>query len=160
MALADRSFVYSPIPTLGGESIYGEPFLDEFHQRLRFSHRGVLGMANDGTPNANRSQFFFCLDRADELYRKHTVFGKVTGDTIFNLLRIGQLETDANERPLHEVRIISTSVLHNPFDDIIPRVRQERRAVNKVETLVPSSSTCFQALYQSIAPGQGQSDQE
>lgn len=32
----------------GGESIYGEPFKDEFHQRLRFSRRGLLAMANAG----------------------------------------------------------------------------------------------------------------
>jgi len=41
----------------GGESIYdgGKPFIDEFHQRLKFSRRGILGMANPGTPNSNGS---------------------------------------------------------------------------------------------------------
>lgn len=29
---------------LGGESIYGNPFQDEFHQRLKFSHRGIVAM--------------------------------------------------------------------------------------------------------------------
>ena len=33
-------------------------------------------MANAG-PNDNQSQFFFTLDRADELNKKHTIFGKV-----------------------------------------------------------------------------------
>lgn len=28
----------------GGESIYGKPFADEFHQRLKFSHRGIVAM--------------------------------------------------------------------------------------------------------------------
>lgn len=28
----------------GGESIYGKPFNDEFHQRLKFSHRGIVAM--------------------------------------------------------------------------------------------------------------------
>lgn len=28
----------------GGESIYGKPFLDEFHQRLKFVHRGMVAM--------------------------------------------------------------------------------------------------------------------
>jgi peptidyl-prolyl cis-trans isomerase SDCCAG10 len=31
----------------GGKSIYGEPFDDEFHQRLKFTHRGLLAMANN-----------------------------------------------------------------------------------------------------------------
>ncbi len=30
----------------GGESIYGKPFIDEFHQRLKFSHRGIVAMVN------------------------------------------------------------------------------------------------------------------
>lgn len=28
----------------GGDSIYGKPFNDEFHQRLKFSHRGIVAM--------------------------------------------------------------------------------------------------------------------
>lgn len=34
----------------GGESIYegGKPFQDEFHSRLKFSRRGIVGMANPG----------------------------------------------------------------------------------------------------------------
>ena len=52
-------------------------FQDEFHQRLRFNRRGLVGMANAG-PNDNGSQFFFTLDRADHLNNKHTIFGKVS----------------------------------------------------------------------------------
>lgn len=40
----------------GGESIWGEPFEDEFHVALR-NFRGALSMANAG-PNTNGSQFF------------------------------------------------------------------------------------------------------
>lgn len=42
----------------GGESIYGEPFSDELHQRLRFNRRGLVAMANTGMRNSNDSQFF------------------------------------------------------------------------------------------------------
>lgn len=45
----------------GGESIYGEEFRDEFHQRLKFNHRGLLACANRNEPNTNGSQFFFTL---------------------------------------------------------------------------------------------------
>jgi peptidyl-prolyl cis-trans isomerase SDCCAG10 len=72
----------------GGESIYGKEFRDEFHSRLRFTHRGLLGMANEGS-NTNRSQFFMTLDVTEELTMKNTIFGKVVGDTIFNLLKLG-----------------------------------------------------------------------
>ena len=66
----------APLPA-GGESIYGQPFEDEFHSRLRFTRRGLVAMASSG-PNSNRSQFFITFDRCDELTRKHTIFGKVS----------------------------------------------------------------------------------
>lgn len=62
---------------VGGESIYGGVFADEFHSRLKFKHRGLVAMANTGSPNSNGSQFFITLDRCDWLDRKHTIFGKV-----------------------------------------------------------------------------------
>lgn len=107
----------------GGESIYGAPFIDEFHQRLRFNHRGLVAMANEG-PDSNRSQFFITLDRTDGLDRKNTIFGKITGDTIFNLLRIAGVETDADDRPVFPVKITGVTILHNPFEDIEPRDRR------------------------------------
>ncbi|KAK7261017.1 hypothetical protein RIF29_27320 [Crotalaria pallida] len=110
----------------GGESIYGGVFSDEFHSRLKFKHRGIVAMANAGPPNSNGSQFFITLDRCDWLDRKHTIFGKVTGDTMYNLLRVGEVETDKNDRPLDPApKILSVEVLWNPFEDIVPRTLQK-----------------------------------
>ncbi|XP_062023650.1 peptidyl-prolyl cis-trans isomerase CYP57 [Rosa rugosa] len=107
----------------GGESIYGGLFSDEFHSRLRFKHRGLVACANANKPNTNGSQFFMNLDRCDWLDKKHTIFGKVTGDSIYNLVRLGEIETDKEDRPLDPPpRILSVEVLWNPFDDIVPRV--------------------------------------
>ncbi|KAM9307305.1 spliceosome-associated protein CWC27 homolog [Pholidichthys leucotaenia] len=104
----------------GGESVYGKPFKDEFHSRLRFNRRGLVAMANAGSHD-NGSQFFFTLGRADELNNKHTIFGKVTGDTVYNMLRLAEVDCDREERPLNPHKIRTTEVLHSPFDDIIPR---------------------------------------
>ncbi|KAL6447922.1 hypothetical protein ACFW04_000176 [Cataglyphis niger] len=71
----------------GGESIYGHPFKDEFHTRLRFCRRGLVAMANAGKDD-NGSQFFFTLGSTPELQNKHTIFGKVTGETIYNMLKL------------------------------------------------------------------------
>lgn len=105
----------------GGESIWGKPFKDEFHGRIKFNHRGQVAMANANKPNSNHSQFFITLGPAEWLDRKSTIFGKVTGDTIYNLLRIGEAPTDGNDRLIDSIKIISIEVLWNPFDDIIPR---------------------------------------
>uniref|UniRef100_A0A671MMC3 Spliceosome-associated protein CWC27 homolog n=1 Tax=Sinocyclocheilus anshuiensis TaxID=1608454 RepID=A0A671MMC3_9TELE len=116
----------------GGESIYGRPFKDEFHSRLRFNRRGLVAMANAG-PHDNGSQFFFTLGRADELNNKHTIFGKVTGDTVYNILRLAEVECNRDERPLNPHKIRSTEVLHSPFDDIIPREIKVKKEKNKGE---------------------------
>uniref|UniRef100_A0A8C6SUM1 Spliceosome-associated protein CWC27 homolog n=1 Tax=Neogobius melanostomus TaxID=47308 RepID=A0A8C6SUM1_9GOBI len=116
----------------GGESVYGQPFKDEFHSRLRFIRRGLVAMANAG-PHDNGSQFFFTLARADELNNKHTIFGKVTGDTVYNMLRLAEVQCDCNERPLKPHKIRSTEVLASPFDDIVPRETKSSKLERKEE---------------------------
>ncbi|KAJ2915595.1 hypothetical protein MD484_g4838, partial [Candolleomyces efflorescens] len=111
----------------GGESFYGEPFEDEIHPRLRYAHRGLVGMANNGTKNSNDSQFFITLDRADELHGKHTLFGRVMGDTIYNVMKIGEMEIDKDNRPVYPPKIKSIRIIDNPFDDIIPRITAAER---------------------------------
>jgi peptidyl-prolyl cis-trans isomerase SDCCAG10 len=107
----------------GGDSVYGAPFLDEFHQRLKFSHRGILAMANDSRPNSNQSQFFLTVDACPWLDRKHTIFGRIQPPTLYNLIKISELETGADERPVCDPipRIVRVEVIENPFDDIVPR---------------------------------------
>lgn len=117
----------------GGESIYGKPFRDEFHSRLRFNRRGLVAMANAG-PHDNGSQFFFTLGRADELNNKHTIFGKVTGDTIYNLLRLTEVEIGEEDRPVNPHKIKTSEVLFNPFDDIVPRVTKLKKEKQKEES--------------------------
>ncbi|TDH68563.1 hypothetical protein CCR75_005666 [Bremia lactucae] len=105
----------------GGKSIYGGAFADEFHSRLKFSHRGLLAMANENKANTNHSQFFFTLDACEFLNKKYTIFGKIAGNTIFNLLSVSDLDTDALDRPINPPKLLSAEVLWNPFEDIIPR---------------------------------------
>jgi peptidyl-prolyl cis-trans isomerase SDCCAG10 len=45
----------------------------------------MVGMANSSRKNTNTSQFFITLDRADELSNKHTLFGKVVGNTYYSI---------------------------------------------------------------------------
>ena len=104
----------------GGESIYGKQFKDECHGRLRFTHRGLLGMASSG-PDTNGSQFFITLDRCEWLDKRHTIFGKVTGNSLYNLPRFDELEVDADDKPLYPPKVIRVEVLLEPFDDIVPR---------------------------------------
>jgi len=105
----------------------GINFKDEFHSRLKLNRRGLLAMANEGTPDSNGSQFFFTLDKADELTGKNTMFGRIAGDTIYNLAKMGEAETEeGRERPLYAIRITGVEILVNPFDDMKKRERIAR----------------------------------
>jgi len=119
---------------MGGESIWGEPFEDEFTPQLH-NLRGALSMANAG-PNTNGSQFFIVqaknvtndmidqLETAPEelfptdvvrayerdggtpwLDYKHTVFGQVTqGMDVID--RIAAVKVDFfQNKPLEDVVI-------------------------------------------------------
>ncbi|KAK4336682.1 hypothetical protein RND71_044108 [Anisodus tanguticus] len=125
---------------LGGESIYGEPFKDEFHSRLKFGRRGLVALANAGKDD-NSSQFFFTMGAAPELQNKHTIFGKVTGTTIFNMLKLQEGIVDQNERPEFPQRIISIEILKNPFDDIVPREIKQDKKVEKKKVESKSKAT-------------------
>jgi len=108
----------------GGESVWSKPFKDEFHSRLRMVRRGLVAMANAGKDD-NGSQFFFTLGPTKELQNKHTIFGKVVGDTIYNMIRLAEGHLEDGERPKFPHKILKTRVLINPFPDIEPRMKIE-----------------------------------
>ncbi|KAK1986239.1 cyclophilin type peptidyl-prolyl cis-trans isomerase/CLD [Colletotrichum cereale] len=102
----------------------GIGFKDEFHSRLKWNRRGQLGMANESKPDTNGSQFFFTLDKAEELNNKNTLFGRVAGDTIYNLAKMGEAEvTPGTDRPTYPMKITSIEILVNPFEDMVKRSR-------------------------------------
>ena len=110
----------------GGESSYdGEPFADEFHSRLKFNRRGLLGMANTGGKDDNGSQFFLTLANTPELQGRNTMFGRIVGDTIYNLMKIAEAEIaeGSEDRPMYPSRVTSTEIIINPFEDMVRRVR-------------------------------------
>jgi peptidyl-prolyl cis-trans isomerase-like 1 len=87
----------------GGRSIYGDKFDDEPNE-LKHVGAGILSMANAG-PNTNGSQFFVTLAPCPHLDSKHTIFGRVCrGMDVIK--RIGNVQTDRNDRPTQQVTII------------------------------------------------------
>ena len=121
----------------GGDAIYDRGvFEDEFHSRLKFNRRGLLGMANSGRKDDNGSQFFFTLGTTEELTGKNTMFGRVVGDTIYNLMKMAEaelMEMDDSERPLYPTTITGTEILVNPFEDMTPRKTKARARVEEKE---------------------------
>jgi peptidyl-prolyl cis-trans isomerase SDCCAG10 len=107
----------------------GEPFEDEFHSRLKFNRRGLLGMANEGK-DSNGSQFFITLGSTPELQNKHTMFGRIEGDTIYNLMKMAEVEMteeEGSERPMYPTKVTGSEVLVNPFEGMEARIREAPR---------------------------------
>lgn len=81
-------------------------------------------MANSGAKNDNGSQFFFTLGETKELEGRNTLFGRVVGDTIYNLMKMTEVEmepAEGSERPLYPTKITGAEVLVNPFEDMVRR---------------------------------------
>jgi peptidyl-prolyl cis-trans isomerase SDCCAG10 len=86
-------------------------------------------MANEGK-DSNGSQFFLTLGATPELQGKHTMFGRIEGDTIYNLMKMADAEMteeDGSERPLYPTKISGAEVLVNPFEDMVVRVKEAPR---------------------------------
>ena len=132
--VVDNFMIQTGDPTnagTGGESAFegGAPFPDEFHSRLRFNARGRVAMANEGRRDSNGSQWFVTLGECEWLHRRHTIFGKVTGGTMYNAMEIGKVETDADDRPVGEPpRVLGVDVLDNPFPESVARAAAARAA--------------------------------
>ncbi len=122
---------------MGGESIWGRSFEDEFTPELH-NYRGAICMANAG-PNTNGSQFFIvqadsvpanmigqmkqlpdnfppeCVEAYEKLggtpwldYR-HSVFGQVT-DGMDVVDAIANAKTGANDKPVEEISILGIDI--------------------------------------------------
>ena len=111
----------------------GEAFEDEFHSRLKFNRRGLLGMANEGK-DSNGSQFFITLGPTPELQGKHTMFGRIEGETIYNLMKMAEVEMteeEGSERPMYPTKVTGSEILVNPFVGMEARVKVAPRTIRE-----------------------------
>ena len=97
-------------PTGTGTGGPGYNIQDEFtNTDLDKNNRGTLSMANAG-PNTGGSQFFINLVDNNFLDGKHPVFGKVV-EGLDVIDKIASVQTNAQDRPLTDVKIIKAHVL-------------------------------------------------
>lgn len=97
-------------PTGTGMGGPGYTIKDEFtHKGGNKNFRGTISMANSG-PNTGGSQFFINLVNNDFLDDKHPAFGKVI-QGIEVIDKIAKVETDGEDRPLEEVKIIKAYII-------------------------------------------------
>jgi len=97
-------------PTGTGMGGPGYNIQDEFtHAGGNKNNQYTISMANSG-PNSGGSQFFINLVDNNFLDGKHPVFGKVI-DGMDVIDKIAKLETDSQDKPLEDVKIIKASIV-------------------------------------------------
>ncbi|OAD53694.1 Peptidyl-prolyl cis-trans isomerase CWC27 like protein [Eufriesea mexicana] len=118
--------------------------VDDTELELFAKERGLIVMANAGEDD-NSSQFFFTPGSTLGLHNKHTIFCKVTGETIYNMLELEEVLVDENDRAVYHPRLIKIIILNNPFSDIPPRI-----IMQESEQVKDSSKTEAAARFQSF----------
>ncbi|WP_263832331.1 peptidylprolyl isomerase [Sulfurospirillum oryzae] len=88
----------------GGQSIYGQPFEDEFKPNVMFNKAGILAMANAGR-NTNGSQFFITTVPTPHLNGRHTIFGEVI-EGMDVVRKLENVTTDGRDMPMQPQKII------------------------------------------------------
>ncbi|KAF6720042.1 Peptidylprolyl isomerase domain and WD repeat-containing protein 1 [Oryzias melastigma] len=94
---------------MGGESIWGGEFEDEFHSTLRHDRPYTLSMANGG-PGTNGSQFFITVVPTPWLDNKHTVFGRcIKGMEAVQRISNSKVNPKT-DKPYEDISIINITV--------------------------------------------------
>lgn len=95
----------------GGSSIWKKAFKDEFKNKV-FDRAGILAMANAG-PSTNGSQFFITTAATPWLNGRHTIFGKVTPNSLKVIMKLDNVATQGRsggDRPLERQEIIKAYI--------------------------------------------------
>lgn len=74
------------------------------------------------------------LGATPELEGRNTMFGRVVGDTVFNLVKMGEadLEREGSERPMYPTKVTGAQILVNPFEDMVRTARKARQMAKEV----------------------------
>jgi peptidyl-prolyl cis-trans isomerase-like 4 len=148
----------------GGESIYRQLYGEqakyfdiEKKPLIKHRKRGTITMVNNAN-NQHGSQFLITLSaNLDSLDDVHTVFGEVT-DGWDVLDKINLAVVDQDFRPYHDIRIIHTVIVSNPFE-IPPSLDISVRSPSPTIERVKSSMFGFDELFEEDRI-QGRTDDE
>ena len=113
-----------------GACISSTPLTLELSPRLKFRSRGLLAVA----ANPGSSEFFISLDATRHLDGEHTIFGRVQGSSMYNVMELASAPVDADGTPMRPLRVLSAELRVAPMQ-IQPRSSPSWRVVPEVPTL-------------------------
>lgn len=116
----------------GGESIWGEPFEDEFSPKLH-NFRGALSMANAG-PNTNGSQFFI-------------VQSKTVDESVVEMIEEAKKSKDKMEVKLNDGKSVE---LGNIFPDNVIQHYREAGGTIHLDHVFGATHTVFGQVFEGM----------
>ena len=108
-----RFMIQGGDPTGTGMGDPGYTIKAEFNSRRHLV--GTVSMARSADPDSAGSQFFICVAPSPHLDGQYTAFGQVI-EGIDVVLAIGEVKTDANDRPLEDVVMKKVSVEERVYE--------------------------------------------
>lgn len=94
---------------------------DEFNSRIRFNQKGLLaGIKEDESVKHKHSvdSWFITVTPTPEFNLKYNVFGKLVGESIYNVLKINHDNMDSDGNPLFPSVINSIDIIEPYFTDL------------------------------------------
>lgn len=130
----DGKYTGQTFPTIQSNLIQLDPIdeasyhlKDEFHTRIRFNKKGLLGFLrenDDYKNNHSTGSFFITLTDIPQYNNRYIVFGKVVGDSFYNVLKIKDSELK-DGIPIYPTRITGIEVNTRYFEDLTdPQVEE------------------------------------
>jgi cyclophilin family peptidyl-prolyl cis-trans isomerase len=115
----DHFMIQDGCPHGTGTGGPGYTIQDEFYPGLLHDHAGVLAMARTSAPNSAGSQYYITVAPANHLNGSYAIFGDII-EGLENVLAIGAVPTDANDRPVTPVNIFTLRMLDLQIGELIP----------------------------------------
>lgn len=106
-----------PSCTGSGGVFPGRGVRRESHGRLRFRRRGLVALVEH--EGWCKGQFFVSLGETKWMDGKHTIFGTVEGDSIYNAVELGNGGEVEDFETENGARVVRVEVVDNPFPDLV-----------------------------------------
>ncbi|KAK7678159.1 hypothetical protein QCA50_018834 [Cerrena zonata] len=96
-------------------------FKSEYHSRLRFNQRASKLEGNKSSVDS----FFITLKELPQFNNEYVLFGKVIGNSVYNVVDISQSELVNDETPRYPTKIQDISVPIKYFEDVVVQEMDE-----------------------------------
>ncbi|EAS04762.2 peptidyl-prolyl cis-trans isomerase, cyclophilin-type protein (macronuclear) [Tetrahymena thermophila SB210] len=115
------------------ESIFGPTFEDE-NYAIKHDQPGIVGMANQGVPHTNASQFYITLGAQPDKDQKYVAFGLVVYGMKY-LRKLNKITDRSSYTPAFEARIVNCGEYNFQKDDFVQETKKDFDLLDNLDQL-------------------------